>query len=83
MLKLTCCLSEKNAAGITQNSILDLPYELYELNILMLLSFFCSQKLALIITNVILSHDVVSGSDITPCNKIDKPLVVNRFRNVT
>ena len=23
-----------------------------------------------------LSHDVASGSDITPCNKIDKPLVV-------
>ena len=22
-----------------------------------------------------LSHDVASGSDITPCNKIDKPLV--------
>ena len=26
-----------------------------------------------------LSHDVGSGSDITPCNKIDKPLVVYRF----
>ena len=23
-----------------------------------------------------LSHDVTSGSDVTPCNKIDKPLVV-------
>ena len=23
-----------------------------------------------------LSHDVASGSEITPCNKIDKPLVV-------
>ena len=30
-----------------------------------------------------LSHDVASGSDITPCNKIDKPLVVYIFRNVT
>ena len=31
-----------------------------------------------------LSHDVVSGSDIMPCNKIDKPLVVYRFSgNVT
>ena len=30
-----------------------------------------------------LSHDVASVSDITPCNKIDKPLVVYRFsRNV-
>ena len=27
----------------------------------------------------ILSHDVVYGSAITPCNKIDKPLVVYRF----
>ena len=30
-----------------------------------------------------LSHDVTSGSDIKPCNKIDKPLVVYRFCNVT
>ena len=29
--------------------------------------------------NINLSHDVASGSDITLCNKIDKPLVVNRF----
>ena len=26
-----------------------------------------------------LSYDVASGSKITPCNKIDKPLVVYRF----
>ena len=26
-----------------------------------------------------LSYDVASGSEITPCYKIDKPLVVNRF----
>ena len=26
-----------------------------------------------------LSHDVASGSEITPCNEIDKPLVVNRL----
>ena len=26
-----------------------------------------------------LSYDVASGSDITPCDKIDKPLVVYRF----
>ena len=26
-----------------------------------------------------LSHDVASGSDIRPCNNIDKPLVVYRF----
>ena len=26
-----------------------------------------------------LSHGVASGSEITPCNKIDKPLVVYRF----
>ena len=32
----------------------------------------------------VLSHDVLSGSDITPCNKIDKTLVVygmSNFRN--
>ena len=28
----------------------------------------------------ILSYDVASGSEITPCNKIDKQLVVYRFR---
>ena len=27
----------------------------------------------------ILSYNVASGSVITPCNKIDKPLVVYRF----
>ena len=27
----------------------------------------------------ILSYDVASGSEITPCNKNDKPLVVYRF----
>ena len=31
----------------------------------------------------ILSYDIASGSEITPCNKICKPLVVYRFsRNV-
>ena len=30
-----------------------------------------------------LSHDLASGSDIMPCNKIDKPLVVYRFCYVT
>ena len=28
---------------------------------------------------ITLSHDVASGSDITPCNNIDKPLVLYRF----
>ena len=31
----------------------------------------------------LLSHDVPSGSDITPCIKIDKPLVVHTFSNIT
>ena len=30
-------------------------------------------------TFIILSYDVASGSEITPCNKINKPLVVYRF----
>ena len=29
--------------------------------------------------NVYLSYDVTSGIEITPCNKIDKPLAVYRF----
>ena len=33
----------------------------------------------LIIEENYLSYDVASGSEITPCNKIDKPLVVYRF----
>ena len=28
---------------------------------------------------ICLSYDVTSGSEITPCNRIDKPLVVYRF----
>ena len=28
---------------------------------------------------LVLSYDVASESEITPCNKIDKPLVVYRF----
>ena len=28
---------------------------------------------------IMLSHDVASGSDITLCNKFDKPLEDNRF----
>ena len=31
------------------------------------------------IENINLSYDVASGSEITPCNKIYKPLVVYRF----
>ena len=33
--------------------------------------------------NINLSHDVSSGSDITPCTKIDKPPVVYRFSSIT
>ena len=35
--------------------------------------------LKLVIIEGVLSYDVASGSEITPCNKIDKPLVVYRF----
>ena len=31
------------------------------------------------LANSHLSYDVASGSEITPCNKIDKPLVVYRL----
>ena len=36
-------------------------------------------KLVLLKNDGILSYDVASLSEITPCNKIDKPLVVYRF----
>ena len=42
-----------------------------------------STKLGLLATRPILSHDVMPGSDITPCNKIDISLVVYRFSNFT
>ena len=31
----------------------------------------------------VLLHDIASGSEIPSCNKIDKPLVVYRFADVT
>ena len=34
-------------------------------------------------TDLQLSHDVTSGIDITSWNKVDKPLVLYRFGNVT
>ena len=36
-------------------------------------------KIALTRFNLYLSFDVASWSEITPCSKIDKPLVVYRF----
>ena len=36
-------------------------------------------KLIKMLNNTVLSYDVASGSEITPCNKIDKPLVVYRL----
>ena len=32
-----------------------------------------------LVTHIYVSYDVASGSEITPCNKICKPLVVYRF----
>ena len=32
-----------------------------------------------VMAQLCLSYDVASGSEITPCNEIDKPLVVYRF----
>ena len=36
-------------------------------------------EILLVVLIVFLSYDVVSGSEITPCNKIDKLLVDYRF----
>ena len=56
-----------------------------------LIILFCRSKCLLIMVNTSppvrehslqyldLSHDGASGSEITPCNKICKPLVVYRF----
>ena len=41
-----------------------------------LLVFYCECMFTVI---YILSYDVASGSEITPCNKINKPLVVYRL----
>ena len=41
------------------------------------------QNWDMLATSPILSHDVTPGSGITPCNKIDIPLVVYRFSNFT
>ena len=43
------------------------------------LSHLCYPTLTLMIDSYSLSYDVASGSEIRPCNKIDKPLVVYRF----
>ena len=39
----------------------------------------CAPIICYVKKNNNLSHDVMSGSEITPCNKIDKPQVVYRF----
>ena len=44
-----------------------------------LMNFKLILKLAVCLLNINLSHDVAAGSEIKPCNKIDKPLVVYRF----
>ena len=50
-----------------KNTHLIIPIEKYQ--IMNVLNIF----------KAILSYDVASGSEITPCNKIDKPLVVYRL----
>ena len=42
----------------------------------------CLTKTCMFTHNFML-NDVASGSDMTLCNKIDKPLVVNLFINIT
>ena len=53
------------------SKVILISYDKYKLtNIHVLISFI----------EIILSYDVASGSEIMPCNKIDKPLVVIDFR---
>ena len=42
-------------------------------------TFFEKKEKSFKHSELILSYDDASGSEITPCNKIDKPLVVYRF----
>ena len=37
------------------------------------------EKACDLVANFLLSYDIATGSEITPCNKIDKLLVVYRF----
>ena len=46
---------------------------------ILLLSDVKSIEILYTVRYIKLSYDVASGSEITPCNKIDKPLVVYRF----
>ena len=46
---------------------------------IMLELFFSCLWMGLVIIKLALSYDLASWSEITPCNKIDKPLVVYRF----
>ena len=41
--------------------------------------FYAIQQFYFILFFFIISYDVASGSEITPCNTIDKPLVFYRF----
>ena len=40
---------------------------------------FCRSCVLRLVKYVLLSYDITSGSEIKPCNKNDKPLVVYRF----
>ena len=50
-----------------------LKHSWYDLNICSSNIFKCFEHIECV------SYDVASGSEITPCNKIDKPLVVYRL----
>ena len=50
-------------------------YHYFKMSKVLLLSIFLTIDS---LDNIFLSYDVASESEITPCNKIDKPLVVYR-----
>ena len=47
--------------------------------VVLLLFAYYFNNLVVAFCIVFLSYDFASGKEITPCNKIDKPLVVYRF----
>ena len=67
-----CCLS-----NVQENS--DNCQKIVIFMILMVVFSLAAQLMPQNVYKLNLSYDVASGSEITPCNKIDKHIVVYRF----
>ena len=56
---------------------------LYSYKVIGTYQTYCLLLLIPVKSNNDISHEVASGCDKTPCNKINEPLVLYRFSNVT